>query len=449
MDVSKENHDSPPSHKTGIPFGRHLLAGTGVLGIAILLVALVAARGEPGASGSPRERIKLTIAVGAGASYQRALETALADFEQAHPEIALQKIYIGGMYYDKIEVMIAGKRAPDVMWMGQGFAMFATRDAFLPMDDLFKDIDRSRYFEEVLDWYKFEGKYYGFPYSVDLCFIAYNKDLFDDAGVPYPDGSWTVDEFIETAQKLTLDTDHDGHIDQFGYVGDLKMGTFGDALLSEDNTRCVVDTPEAVRLAQLNTDLEKKYKISPQPDSDVRGLSKNMSFEMGRVAIMTSYTWEIPDLRRKINTFEWDITLMPVGTQRAHWASSGGFAVSRTTKHPKEAIELLMYTTRPKFVMALQGETLPVERAVADEMARKWEGPPESFPLLIEMTRYMHPTPRVPNVNEINSIYWDYIGRARLKKMTMREALQKAAQEINALLVRERRARGVTEQDGP
>ena len=449
MDAANKDQARASSDAGGLPFARHLLASAGILAIAILSVSLVATRGGSGASGSPQGKIKLTIAVGAGGAYRRALETALADFEEAHPEISLQMIYIGGMYYDKIEVMIAGKRAPDVMWMGQGFAMFATRDAFLPIDDLFKDVDRAEYFEEVLDWYKFKGRFYGFPYSVDLCFIAYNKDLFDDAGVPYPDGSWTVEEFIETAQKLTLDTDRDGHIDQYGYVGSIEIGTFGDRLLSEDNTRCVLDTPEAARLAQLRIDLEKKYKISPPPDSDVRALSKNMSFEMGRVAMMESFTWETLELRRKVNTFEWDITLMPIGTQRAHWASSGGFAVSRTTKHPKEAIELLKYTTRPKFVTALQGETLPVERAVAEEMAAEWEGPPEHFPLMIEMTKYMHPTPRVPNINEINTIYWDYVGRARLEKMTMTEALQKAAEEINELLARERRVQEGSVQDDP
>ena len=46
------------------------------------------------------------------------------------------------------------------------------------------------------------GRLRGLPSEVDLVVIYYNKDLFDQANVPYPAISWTRDDFLETAVAL-------------------------------------------------------------------------------------------------------------------------------------------------------------------------------------------------------------------------------------------------------
>jgi len=46
--------------------------------------------------------------------------------------------------------------------------------------------------------------------------MFYNKKLFDQAGISYPSGDWTWEDFLAIAQKLTRDLDGDGATDQFG-----------------------------------------------------------------------------------------------------------------------------------------------------------------------------------------------------------------------------------------
>jgi multiple sugar transport system substrate-binding protein len=53
------------------------------------------------------------------------------------------------------------------------------------------------------DSYKVDGKSYAVPYRQDSWVLFYNKDLFDAAGVDYPDGSWTWDDYASTAAELT------------------------------------------------------------------------------------------------------------------------------------------------------------------------------------------------------------------------------------------------------
>ena len=391
-------------------------------------------------SGAPAGEIELTVSIGAwGGERKRVLTSVIREFEREHSGVVVRPLYIGGRYYDKVEVMIAGQCAPDVMWMGYGFGVFATRGAFLNLDDLYGDIDRSRYFSEVLDWYSVDEKLYGFPYGVDIGFIAYNKDLFDDAGVAYPEPDWTVEEFLAIARRLTLDTDGDGAVDQYGFAGGLARGTFGDTLLNEDNTLCTLDRPAAARMLQFSHDLVHKYRVSPPQESDIKSMGTEISFLMGRIAMWRTAVWKIPALRQKVDTFEWDIAMMPIGTQRAHMASSSGFAVARDTEHPREAIALLKALTGPRFARGLGGATLPVERDVAARMARAWQGPPEHFGLMLAMTDYMHPVPRVPNIGEIMQVYGRHADRFDLGRVSAAEAMRGAAREINAILAKQRR----------
>ena len=410
------------------------------LSLMLLLAVTLGTGCAPRDNATTAGKIKLTVALGTQLDEIRAFKQILADFNQAHPDVVVQPIFIGGNYYDKVKVMLAGNRPTDLMWMGQGFAMFATRGAFLPLDDLYGHINPDDYYAEVLDWYRFDGKLQGFPFGVDLGFIAYNKDLFDDARVPYPTENWTVDEFLDMAKKLTQDTDGDGRIDQYGYMGSLDQGTFGDSILNKDQTRCTLDTPESARLLQLNVDLRLKYNVSPPRENELNSMGgAEVPFLMGRIAMWQAYTWNLPMLRRKIDSFDWDIAFMPIGTQRAHWASSSGFAVSRTTKHPREAVELLKVLASPEMAFRMGGTSLPVKRDAAERMASQWQGPPQHYPYLLEMTRYMHPTPRIPNLYEILDIQYRNTDFAHLGKKTPEECLREAAREINAILQQQRR----------
>src|SRR5665647_2790187 len=48
-----------------------------------------------------------------------------------------------------------------------------------------------------------DGKIFGMPKDVDAVGLWYNKKLFTDAGVKFPDASWTWDDLTAAAQKLT------------------------------------------------------------------------------------------------------------------------------------------------------------------------------------------------------------------------------------------------------
>ena len=97
-------------------------------------------------------------------------------------------------------------------------ADYVTFEQLLPLDPFIEKgiISVDNLSEATLDMYRFDGKLYAIPSGVSTTLLFYNKDMFDAAGAAYPDESWTWNEYIETAKKLTRDTNSDGKIDVWG-----------------------------------------------------------------------------------------------------------------------------------------------------------------------------------------------------------------------------------------
>ncbi|MBA2133871.1 ABC transporter substrate-binding protein [Capillibacterium thermochitinicola] len=64
-----------------------------------------------------------------------------------------------------------------------------------------------------------DGKVYSIPTMTIINFIALNKDMFDEAGIPIPE-DWTLDEFRAIAKKLTKG---EGPNKVYGIIGDYNV----------------------------------------------------------------------------------------------------------------------------------------------------------------------------------------------------------------------------------
>lgn len=70
-------------------------------------------------------------------------------------------------------------------------------------DRVEKDLDTSLYSNALYALSDDEGHLWGVPHGINPIAMLYNKDIFDAAGVPYPEEDWTFDDMLATAEKLT------------------------------------------------------------------------------------------------------------------------------------------------------------------------------------------------------------------------------------------------------
>jgi multiple sugar transport system substrate-binding protein len=190
--------------------------------------------------------------------------------------------------------------------------------------------------------------------------LFYNKDLFDQYHVDYPDGSWTHDDYLVAMKKLTHDRDQNGKIDLWGSMLDISWdriqvhvnGWGGHFVDPQDPTRSMLAEDEALQAMQWIHDRMWKEQLMAT-SLDVQNLETRYAFTEGRLAMVEDGSWSLKDILEGAE-FRLGLTSFPAGPKKkVTLATTDGFAIYAGTKYPEAAWELLKFLTSQKYGQAM------------------------------------------------------------------------------------------------
>jgi multiple sugar transport system substrate-binding protein len=414
-------------------FASGLVASLGTaFSLLVLALALFPAC-RPAEDGAVR-----LVLMTAGGPVGEGARQAVERFERDHPGVTVQMISAPGAdYYVKGLTMLAGRAHLDVLWMGQGFGMFASRNALLdltPFIEADPDFDEEDYFGLVLDWYRFGGKTYGIPYGIDVQTIAYNQDLFDHAGLPYPTGDWTIDDMVEIGRKLTLDLTGDGRINQYGLgMTDLRPTYFGLDLLTPDHRHFGLNNDAGRQWLAYNLHLSSERVLRQSGDEEA--IDRLNEFLNQRVAIIDFYTWDIHHMRGQAN-FRWDIVPVPISRtgERVAWASSSGYCIAGHTRHPDLSWKLLRYLVDDEMQRHVVRQTVPASPRLHTTYLDTNPPPPENLRAVLDSLPDLRPFPRIAAQREVYSDWQYWTQMANQGRLSVEETLARAEESIDRIL---------------
>lgn len=128
-------------------------------------------------------------------------------YEAEHPNVKINMTCTPSSDYTvKLQTVLGGGGDVDMFGISSppGLAEYVNKGAVRPLDDLIAAAGTNLTgVQSILNSIAIDGKTYGLPYKTSSWFVVYNKDIFDAAGVPYPTGAWTWEEYAEIAAKLT------------------------------------------------------------------------------------------------------------------------------------------------------------------------------------------------------------------------------------------------------
>lgn len=341
---------------------------------AVLLSANLAAAQDP---------VTITWYVGLGAGGQpqqiAAQEQVVEEFNALHDDIELEIVIVdNAVAYDTLSTLIASGEAPDIVGPVGVDGSNAYAEYFLNLAPLVEatGYDLTQYDEASVNFYRpaEEGDevLYGIPFAVFPSFLYFNRDLFDEAGLPYPpqeygapyidaDGNereWSIETMSEIAKLLTVDANGNDptmegfdpeNIVQFGFVQQWSAPNpradatlFGAGSFVDENGDAVI--PEHWRAAfhwYHDAIWEEHFMPSlAYTNSDL--LAAGNPFNSGNVAMAQSHLWYTCCLADAGGN--WDIAALPSynGTVTAKFHADT-FRILNTTEHPEEAFTVLSY----------------------------------------------------------------------------------------------------------
>jgi len=373
-------------------------------------------------------------------------QQAIVDaFHAAEPNITV-KVTVSDWdtYWDKLQTGLAGGAAPDVFAMdGPLFPDYASRDVLL---DLSPYIQADGYdlttldANAVKDFTMPDGSQLGLPRDLNTIALFYNKDMFDKAGIPYPDDTWDWAKLSEVAKQLTLDTNGDGKTDQWGlYTETTDMENYwsslvwqnGGDILAPDGKTTVLDTPQASGGIQRLQDLIWKEKVVPDPALFVE---TGDAFEQGKAAMEINGSWLVAtDEAAGLN---FGIAPLPKGPAGAATSvNPTGAVVSKGTKSPDAAWAFVKYLSSPaaqEQLMTLKSSIPANKEVLAGPFAASYPG----ADVLANSLSYAHLKPSFKGYNEFATALQAELDAHVFgaPDETAAEAIAKVKDQLNAIL---------------
>ncbi|MCU1416882.1 MAG: transporter substrate-binding protein [Schumannella sp.] len=281
----------------------------------------------------------------------------IAQYEDKYPNVTVDYITVADAdFATKLQTMIASKKTPDVFYLQPEKVMpyvnaglIADLSDYVDNNDLF---DPDNVWKKALDMYRYdgttpgEGAIYGLPKDIGPFTLAYNKDLFDAAGITAPtdDNPWTWDDFEAAAKKLTTGSGDAKVYGSTPYSVESAVWSNGGDWLNADHTKVTVTDPKFVDALQWVADLNLVDHVVPSPEEQ-GALPDYQRFVDGKVAMMGIGPWNQGGLWNDAK-FTWDIMPWPVSPstgEEAIWYGSIGLAVSNTSKDKEDASNLAAF----------------------------------------------------------------------------------------------------------
>jgi multiple sugar transport system substrate-binding protein len=414
--------------------------------IIIISVTACGNQKEANSNGSGSSTDKITVAIW-DTNQQLGLQKIMDDWTAQSGIKAEIQVLQWDEYWTLLEAGASGGSLPDVFWMHSNNARkYMDNGLLLDLTDKIaksEKIDLNNYYSDISDLYSLDGKYYAIPKDIDTIALWYNKTMFDEAGVAYPDDTWTWESLYEAAKKLTK---ADGS--QYGYA--INTGNNQDSyynaiyanggyVISEDKKKSGYDDPKTIEAMKL---FERMLREGISPDLQM--ISENPAdvlLQSGKVAMITQGSWMVPAFRdNEYTAANCDIAPLPMGEDgtRVSIYNGLGWAAAANGKNTDAAWSLIEYlgSKEAQLKQAELGVTMSAYKGTSES----WKNGVKEFNLqayldMLDSKLIFRPYSR-------NTAMWEDMARDELKvvwtgEATMEDTLKKIAEKMNAVLAEE------------
>lgn len=280
------------------------------------------------------------------------------EYKKTHPNIDFNLHFVPTNDYEtKLLTTFSGGADIDCFAIASapGFASYQAKGQIYCIDDLVaKNGTDTSGFQASYDGLKMDGKAYVLPYKTSSWVVYYNKDIFDNAGVPYPSDDWTWEEYAETAKKLTSGEGNDKIYGSLNYQPTSTWWRVPANTKGATNPLIEAELDEWLKAAEFCRKLSDDGYQPPYADrANEAGADYTGAFLQGKYGMFYNGDWAIEMLNTAIKEGEsinYDIAPIPhwEGEKAMTTGTPGLLVIAQNSKHPEEAFDFISYASGPE-----------------------------------------------------------------------------------------------------
>lgn len=422
---------------------RRWLLGLLVCVLAFMLAACNSGGNDGGNKGEGNQRKndqsgkKVELRFGLWDSNQaKGLQVMADEFTADNPDINITIEVTGWTdYWTMLEAGATGGSLPDVFWMHSNeIYRYASNEMLLDLTDRIASsskVDMSKFPQGIVEIYNHQGKQLAVPKDFDTIGLWYNKTLFDEANLDYPDENWTWDDLYEAAKVLTKDGVY-GFLaamhNQEGYYNFVYQN--GGTIITDDK-KSGYDDPKTIEALEYYVRFVREG-LSPEIYGDAE---RAEVLQNGLVAMGLFGSWNLSGFSaNEFLTENFDVAVLPKQAKQASIYNGLGYAIAHNTEHPDEAWRFVEY------LGSKEGQERQAELGIAisayEGTAEKWISSNDTFNIkaFVDMVDY-----GVIRPYSNTTIVWEDRAYEALRpafsgEQTVEEAARNAARLMNESL---------------
>ncbi len=318
------------------------------LSLCTLFLAGCGSKGQEKVGKSNDGTVTLSYAIW-DSGQEKGLRKLADEFESKNPNTKINIQVIGwNDYWTMLEATVTGGSLPDTFWMHSNeIHRYGSNGMLLSLNDYIKNsevVDLKNFPKGLNEIYNINDNQYAIPKDFDTIGLWYNKKMFDEAQIPYPDETWNWDKLYEVSKKLTK---ADGS--QFGVLAPLhnQEGYYnfvyqnGGDIITDDK-KSGYDNPKTIEAMNYYFNLSKEG-LSPKIFNDKE---RAEALQNGQATMGFFGSWNLGSFAdNEYMAKNFDVTVLPSSNdgKRATIFNGLGNAISAKTEHPQEAWKWVEY----------------------------------------------------------------------------------------------------------
>lgn len=379
------------------------------------------------------------------------MQAVIDAYSKDNPNVNIQlQVTSWDEYWTKLEAAAESGQLPDIFWMHTNEILkYADYGMLADLTDLYAGENPNYYtdhFSEIAlnNSRGSDGRIYGVPKDKDTVCLVYNKEMFDAAGVSYPDNGWTWDDLVSASENIYEKTGKYGYMaysdEQLGYWNFVYQA--GGQILTEDKTKGDFLNPATKKGMEFYIGLQD-YDWCPDQNYFAE-TNPGTAFFSEQGAMYLEGNWNLMSSleNNKDMTGKWDVAVLPKcpdplkGDGRATISNNLCYATGARGKNLEEAKKFLKFlgSEEGQRVQGESGAAIPAYEGLEYTWINVFDGK-LSVQNCVDMFEY-----GVQSVNNASRPNWksrvnDLILKIYSKEVTLDqglEAMQKAVDEAGA-----------------
>lgn len=364
-------------------------------------------------------------------------EVLIPQFESDHPGVTVEAVPVPyDELHQKLVTAVAGDTLPDlvrsdIMWVPE----LGDLGVLVALDEQMPDFAdyAAQVYPGALATNAFQGHYYGLPLDTNTRVLLYNAEALAKAGLDEPPA--TFDDLRENAAALT-------EAGVFSFADNSTSGwnvlpwiwSAGGAVTDEDVTKATgfLDSPESVAGVQLLVDLYREKAIPDIILGGEGGTATSDGLATGAYGTILDGPWMYPIFASQFPDFELQAVQVPAGDGGSISVVGGESVVLTQSSENKDAAAEFMrflLSEDAQYEMAKVGQM-----SVLSSLGDKLVGINEYYAPFVEQLATAQPRTPTPAWPKIDDILKAQIHRALIGEVTVQEALDEAAAQVDPLL---------------